>query len=143
MNSIFALVLERSIGGFDAQANESRALARIVEAHPALTPLLDFCATDPVQIALAVGMVHAEEEDGQDDLSEINFGQDEWFEPAAGLAVVRRALGALRSDPRSIAAVLYDPDLRAEDVLADLAAIEQGLLVALQEETRFHFLQQF
>ena len=141
MNSTFALVLERPLAGYDAQANEFHAIARIVEAHPALAPLLDFCATDPAQIALAVGMVYAGEEDGQEDLGEIDFGQDEWFEPAAGLPVVRRALGVLRSDSRSIATVLYDPDLRAEAVIADLSAIEQGLVLALHQETRFHFLQ--
>ncbi len=141
MNTFFALVLEHPIGGIDAQASAGAALARIVEAHPALTSLLDFCAVDPAQIALAVGMVYAGEEDGQDDLNEIDFGPSEWFEPAAGLAVVQRALPALRSDPRSIAAVLYDPALRTEDVLADLEVLEQGLLLALQHETRFHFLQ--
>jgi hypothetical protein len=141
MNARLALVLEHPIGGIDARADTNPALARIVEAHPALAPLLDFCATDPSQIALAVGMVHAGEEDGLDDLSEIDFGQDEWFEPAAGLAAVRRALLAVQSDPRSIAAVLYDPELRAEDVIADLQATERGLMLALQHETRFHFLQ--
>lgn len=141
MNTLFALVLEHPVNGIDTQVNDASALSRIVEAHPALTPLLDFCAVDPTQIALAVGMVYAGEEDGQDDLSEIDFGQDEWFEPSAGLAVVRRARTLIANDPHGIAAVLYDPDLRAEDVLADLEAIEQDLVGALQHETRFHFLQ--
>ncbi len=141
MNSVFALVLEHPQEGINVQARTAPALARLVEAHPALTPLLDFCATDPTQIALAVGMVYAGEEDGAADLADIDFGQEEWFEASAGLAVVRHALQALRRDPRSIAAVVYEPDLRPEEVLADLEAIEQGLLVARQHETRFHFLQ--
>jgi len=141
MTSCFVLVLERPSGGFDVQAHKARALARVVEAHPALVPLLDFCATDPAEIALAVGMVDAGEEGGQDDLAEINFGPSEWFEPAAGLAAVQRARLAIQNDPHSIAAVLYDPALRPEAVVADLAAMEQALASALQQETRFHFLQ--
>jgi len=141
MNSHFLFVLERPPASFPAQAHEFLALARIVEAHPALVPLLDFCAIDPAQIALAVGMVYAWEEDGQNDLAEIDFGQDDWFEPSAGLAVVQRALLAVRSDPASIAQAIYDPGLRAENVTLDLEALEQALLTAQQQETRFHFLQ--
>ncbi len=141
MTPRFLVVWEPPSESTPLPTSEGRALARLVEAHPALMPLLDFCAIDPAQIALAVGMVYAGEEDGQDDLAEINFGLDEWFEPSAGLAVVRRARLAVEGDPRSIASVLYDPELRAQAVLADLAAIEQALASAMQQETRFHFLQ--
>lgn len=141
MTSQFVLVLEHPAAQDLVPHAEGRALARIVEAHAALTPLLDFCATDPAQIALAVGMVSAGEEDGQDDLAEIDFGQDEWFDPAAALIAVQRARQAIDSDPGSVAAVLYDPSLRAGDVAADLAALAHALQVAVQQETRFHFLQ--
>ena len=113
------------------------ALARVAERHPALVPLLDFHSPDPAQIARAVGMVYAYEEDGEDDLDEIDFGLEEWFEPPAGLAVVRQALRAVRDDPGSIPAALYDPGLRPEAVIADLEAIECALTRALQHETRF------
>lgn len=141
MPSSFLVVLEHSNRSADAPQNRGRALARVVEAHPALVPLLDYCATDPAQIALAVGMVYAGEEDGQDDLDEIDLGPSEWFEPSAGLAAVQRARLAIESNPAGIAAVVYDPALYAQDILADLEAIEQVLTAALQQETRFHFLQ--
>lgn len=141
MAAQFVLVLEHPEAQASVPHGEGRALARLVEAHDALAPLLDFCATDPAQIALAVGMVYAGEEDGQDDLHEIDFGQDEWFEPAAGLAAVQRARLVLEQDPRSIAAALYDPSLRPEDITADLQSLAQGLDVAVHHETRFHFLQ--
>ena len=85
------------------------------------------------------GWSRPHEEDGADDLAEIDFGPAEWFEPSAGLAAVRQALAAVRDDPRSVAAAIYDPGLRAEDVIADLEAIEQVLVLAQQRETRFHF----
>jgi hypothetical protein len=110
-----------------------------VEAHPALETLTDFVSVDPVQIALAVGMVYPYEEDGAEDLGEIDFGLPEWHEAALGLAAVRRALDAVRDEPGSIAAAIYDPGLRPEDVIADLEALERALLLAQQHETRFHF----
>ena len=117
------------------------ALARIAEAHPALTPLLDFCVVDPHQIAVEVGMVYPYEEDGLDDLHEIDFGSPEWFEPSAGLPVLARAIAAVRDTPESLAAAIYDPSLSPADVLADLEAIESLLQAARQHETRFHFMQ--
>ena len=133
-------VLEHAAADSAGPPGLGLALARIVEAHPALAPLLDFQTVDPREIALAVGMVSPHEEDGADDLAEIDFGPAEWFEPSAGLAAVRPALRAVRDDPRSLAAALYDPGLRPDDVLADLEAIEQVLVLAQQHETRFHFL---
>lgn len=118
------------------------SLARVAEAHPALAPLLDFACVDPAQIAREVGMVYPYEEDGEDDLSEIDFGPAEWFEPAAGLAAVRQAIHAVRADPPSLARALYDPGLRPEAVLADLEAIAQTLLLAQQRETRFHLVME-
>ena len=115
------------------------ALARVIEAHPALALLLDFYAVDPHQIAVQVGMVYPYEEDGLDDLDDLDFGPDEWFEPVAGLAVLSRAIAAVRDDPRSLAAAIYDPGLRPADVLADLEAISALLEAARQHETRFHF----
>ena len=81
------------------------------------------------------------EEDGLEDLDELDFGPDEWFEPSAGLAVLDRAIAAVRDDPQSLAAAIYDPGLRPADVLADLEAIAAGLEAARQHETRFHFRQ--
>ncbi len=118
------------------------ALARVVEAHPALAPLLDFCAVDPLQIAVEVGMVYPYEEGGLDDLGDIDFGLLEWFEPVAGLAAVERAIAAVRDAPQSLAAAIYDPSLRPADVLADLEAIDALLQAARQHETRFHFVQE-
>jgi hypothetical protein len=130
-------VLEMPTEGFDLR-NTGYALARIVEAHPALEGLMDFYSPDPVQMALEVGMVSIGEEDGIDDLAEIDFGPAEWFEPAVGLAAVREALRVLRADPRSIAAALYEPDIQPQDVIADLEVIEAALLIAQQQEIRFH-----
>lgn len=132
-------VLEHTIGGPTESEKSGIALARIIEAHPALVPLLDFYSADPMEIAVAVGMVSPHEEDGEDDLNEIDFGPEEWFEPSAGLTAVRQALDTLRNDPQSIQRVLYAPDLHPKDVIADLEAIEQALQMALQHETRFHF----
>ena len=118
------------------------ALARVAEAHPVLADLLDFCAVDPHQIAVEVGMVYLYEEGGLDDLDDLKFEPMEWFEPVAGLAAVERALSAVRDEPQSLAAAIYDPGLRPADVLADLEAVKALLQAALQHETRFHFVQQ-
>ena len=136
----FYPVLETQVAGFDGASLPGTSLARVVEAHPVLALLTDFVSVDPVQIALAVGMVYPYEEDGADDLQDIDFGPPEWHEAALGLAAVRRALDAVRDDPGSIAAAIYDPGLRPEDVLADLEAIARALLLAQQHETRFHFI---
>ena len=130
---------ETPIDGPADNPSVGSALARVIEAHPALAPLLDFCAVDPHQIAVEVGMVYPYEEDGLEDLDELDFGPDEWFEPSAGLAVLNRAIAAVRDDPESIAAAIYDPTLRSADVLADLEAIAGLLEAARQHETRFHF----
>ena len=118
------------------------ALARVAEAHPDLAPLLDFCAVDPHAMAVELGMVYPYEEDGADDLSELDFGPSEWFEPVAGLAALERAAAALRANPQSLAAALYAPDLTAAAVLADLEALTTALQMALQHETRFHFREE-
>ena len=121
----------------DGASDAGMALARVVEAHPALAPLMDFHSPDPAQIAREVGMVYPYEEDGEDDLEEIDFGPEEWFEPSIGLAAVRQALDAVRADPGSIAAAIYAPGLRPAAVLADLEVMEQALVYAQQHETRF------
>ncbi len=135
-------VLETPIDGLAADARTGFALARIVEAHSVLAQLLDFCAVDPLQIAVEVGMVYPYEEGGLDDLCDIDFGPLEWFEPVAGLAAVERAIAAVRDAPQSLAAAIYDPSLRPADVLADLEAIDALLQAARQHETRFHFIQE-
>ena len=134
-------VLETSIPDYAADTDTGYALARVVEAHPVLAQLLDFCAVDPHQIAVEVGMVYPYEEGGLDDLSDLDFGPMEWFEPVAGLAVLERATAAVRDHPESLAAAIYDPGLRAADVLADLDTIARILEAARQHETRFHFIQ--
>lgn len=139
MEARFYPVLEQPVAGVESSAIPGTALARVVEAHPVLAALADFISVDPTQIALAVGMVYPYEEDGAEDLQDIDFGPPEWYEAALGLAAVHRALNAVRDEPGSIAAAIYDPGLRPEDVIADLEAIERTLLGAQQHETRFHF----
>lgn len=140
MAARFYPVLEQSPEGFDGVRLPGAALARVVEAHPVLETLMDFVSVDPHQVAVAVGMVYPYEEDGADDLNELVFDAPEWYEAVLGLAAVRRALSAVRAEPGSIAAAIYDPGLRPEDVIADLEAIEGALILAQQYETRFHFM---
>ncbi|MGO8672191.1 MAG: hypothetical protein ACLQVD_12600 [Capsulimonadaceae bacterium] len=113
------------------------ALATLLDFHPELEPLLDFCADDPIDIARAVGMIYPGEEDAEEDLAGIDFGQLEWHEATAGLAAVHHAARALQCDPDSVARVLYDPHLRPADVIADLIALENVLEIAQQHEIRF------
>ncbi|MGI4787430.1 MAG: hypothetical protein ACRYFS_01125 [Janthinobacterium lividum] len=134
-------VFETPIDSLPEASDTGFALARVVEAHPTLALLLDFCAVDPLQIAVEVGMVYPYEEGGLDDLGDIDFGPTEWFEPIAGLPIVERAIAAVHSDPQSIAAAIYDPGLTPAAVLADLEAIADSLRTAQQHETRFHFIQ--
>lgn len=140
MGAKFHIELEHPVENTDVPSASGEALARVIEAHPALSPLLDFAVEDPIQIARAVGLFDPREEDAEEDLNDIDLGPQEWFEPSVGLAVVRRALQALRNDPASIKSAIYDPSLRPEDVLADLDAVEWMLREAQQHETRFHFL---
>jgi len=134
------VALEHTIEGFEEGADRGEALARVIEAHPALTPLLDFESVDPVQTAVAVGMTYAYDADDVADLEEIDLGPGEWFELAAGLAAAYRALAALRADPGSVALAVYDPGLRPEAVIADLEALARTLERARQHETRFHLV---
>ena len=135
-------VLETPITGLPDDVSTGYTLARVAEAHPALVPLLDFCAVDAHALAVEVGMVYPYEEGGLDDLDDLDFGPMEWFEPSAGLLVVERAIAAVRDAPESLAAAIYDPGLRPADVLADLEAIGALLEAAQQQETRFHFVQE-
>lgn len=139
MEAKFYPVWEQPIPEMESDALPGAALARVVEAHPVLAALMDFVSVDPLEIAQAVGMVYPYEEDGAEDLQDIEFNSPDWYEAGMGLAAVRPALNALRTNPHSIAAAIYDPSLRPEDVIADLEAIERALLVAQQHETRFHF----
>ena len=140
MSAHIAVVLEHPVEGADAGTDGGGSLARVIEAHPALMPLLDFESVDPIQTAVAVGMTYAYDADDVDDLEEIDFGPAEWFEPAAGLAAVRRTLAALHLDPGSVASAVYDPGLRPEGVIADLETLARTLETARQHETRFHFV---
>ena len=139
MAATFYPVLEKPAEGFNPAPIPGMALARVVEAHPILETLMDFVSVDPLQVAVEVGMVYPYEEDGADDLNDLVFDPPEWYEAVIGLGAVRRALKAVRDDPPSIAAAIYDPSLRAEDVITDLEGIERALLLAQQHETRFHF----
>jgi hypothetical protein len=132
-------VLEHDLPGLEIGPTVGKSLARVVEAHPALAPLIEFYSADPVEMAHEVGMVYADEEDSDADLYEIDFGPREWFEPSAGLAAVQHALDVLRPDPTSVANAIYDPTLTLDAVIGDLHAIERILEEAQQQETRFHF----
>ena len=132
------LILESPVGGV-FRIGPLSALARIVEAHPALVPLLDFVCPDPIQIALEIGMVSPQEEDDLEELGDIDLGLEEWFEPAAGLAKVAPALRAIEDDLQSIALVLYEPDLQPAQIVADLKTVLHTLGVAQNHEVRFHF----
>lgn len=117
-----------------------RSLAKVIEVHPDLEPLLDFYGPDPIEMAHEIGMVHPLEEDGDDDLTGIDFGPDEWHEASVGVTVVQRALDGLRADPSSIGRYLYDPTLRQEDVVDDLSAILAALEDARDREIRFRLI---
>jgi hypothetical protein len=132
-------VLEHPIEGFNVRTVSGKALARVVELHPALMDLLDFYSADPAEIASELGMISPHDPEDADDLNELDLGPEEWFEPTAGLVTVRQAREALVADPGSLAVTVYDPRLRPADVIADLEAIERVLLQAHQHETRFHF----
>lgn len=139
MSRRLIIVLERPLAAWEADENLGAALARVAEVHPALEPLLDFAPPSPQEIAQQVGMTYAYDPEDLEDLAEIDFGPQEWFEPTVGLAAVQRGLEALRGQPESVAAVLYDPHLRTGDVIADLEQMERCLQMARQEETRFRF----
>ncbi len=138
MISTLRVVLEHPIEKLAASSDECRPLARVLESHPALTPLLDFAAPDPVQIARTLGLLGPH--DDEDELDGIDLGAPEWFEPVAGLPAIRQALRAITAAPESLASVLYDPSLRPADVLADLEFLERTLLLAQQHEPRFRFV---
>jgi len=55
---------------------------------------------------------------------------EEWFEPAEGLATVRGLLAHLRADAGAV--------LDSFRIVRDLAAIEQILTLAAQEQIHFH-----
>lgn len=115
------------------------ALAKIVELHPDVEPLLDFYAADPVEMAYEVGMVSPADDDDVDaDLAEIDFGPKEWHEPTAAIPVVEHAINVLRADPDSIRRLIYDPTLSQLDVIRDLERLLSILIDARDRETRFH-----
>jgi len=134
----FYAVLERPVKGGEIAEKRGVALARVIEWHPELSALLDFYDADPMQIAREVGMLTSHD-NPEEDLEGVDLGGHEWFETQAGLAAVRRALEAVRNDPASIRRAIYEPDIGASDVIADLEAIEGLLEAARQQETRFYF----
>ena len=130
--------IERPGVGEEGSLDCGQCLAELMERLPALGPLRDFECADPRQIARQVGMVYPLEEDGDADLAEIDFGPDDWFEPAAGLSVVRLALNELRTNPGIVADAVYDPRLSAADAVRALEGLQALLVSAQQQETRFH-----
>jgi hypothetical protein len=114
------------------------ALAKVVEIHPDIEPLLDFYSADPLEVAREVGMVYPHEEESDEDLKEVDFGPGEWYEPAAGISAVQHALAALRSDSQSIMRLIYDPTLSQHAVIRDLEGLLRVLETAQDQETRFH-----
>lgn len=136
-NKKFYPVLEHPVEGVELPGREGAALARVIEWQPELSALLDFYDADPAEIAREVGLLTTFDE--PEDLADVDLGGHEWFEAPAGLAAVRRALEFVRKDPASIRRAIYEPDISADDVIADLAAIERTLEQAQQQETRFYF----
>jgi len=130
-------VLEDATAEAARPLNAGAALGKIVDAHPDLEGLLDFVSPDPIAMAHEIGMVHPQEEDADDDLADIDFGAWEWHEASTGIAVVERALSALRSEPSSISRYLYDPALKQADVIADLETMLSILEDARHREVRF------
>jgi len=124
----------------DPMIGRGAALGKVIEIHPDLAPLLDFHSPDPIEMAYEIGMVHASEEDPDDDLAEIDFGEGEWFEASTGLAVVERALTVLRADAASVSRYLYDPTLSQDDVIADLDRIRVVLEDGRDREVRFRLI---
>jgi hypothetical protein len=137
-NRRFYPVLERPVKGGEIADARGAALARVIEWHPELSALLDFYDADPQQIAREVGMLTAYD-DPEEDLEGVDLGGHEWFEAQAGLVAVRKALEAVRNDPASIRRAIYEPDIGAADIIADLESIESLLESARQQETRFYF----
>lgn len=137
VNKRFYPVLEHPIEGAELTGDQGKALARVIEWQPELSALLDFYDADPMEIAREVGMLTPLDDPG--DIADIDLGGHEWFEPQAGLAAVRRAIEFVKSDPGSIRRAIYEPDITADDIIADLVAVERILEAAHQMETRFYF----
>ena len=141
MPSRIVPVFESPLPEAEIPEGSGSALARIADYHPDIPALMDFCHADPLEIARQVGMTSLTDEYDEEDLAEIDFGLGEWYEPQAGLVAVQHALNAIRASPDSIRRAVYDPGLRAEDVITDLEQLEKSLLIAQQHEIRFRFIE--
>ena len=123
------VTLQRELPGVDPSAVDGKALIhaqhqlRVIAERLGLTPLLAFLATNPAELGWFLQREGLDPED-------YPLPEEEWFDPANGLATVRGLLADLRRDPRGIN--------WAEQVVRDLEALAVILDAAAREQVPFH-----
>ncbi|MBV9851538.1 MAG: hypothetical protein JO250_17865 [Armatimonadetes bacterium] len=144
-------VLEHEVAGYDATAVVGKAFAHAVYNWPipALVALGDFFSVSPEEVASLAGYYLPGDEDAEEGEGgaagrkpappDFQPPAEAWYEPTAGLNAVREALRALREAPASVTAGLNTRKNRVEWVISDLEAVERVLLLAQEQEVRFHF----
>ena len=127
MGISFNIAFEKEVPPYGKLGGDHMALGaggehldRVATAR-GLPTLGQFVGVDPGAAAEMFGV----------DPEELGLPPLQWFEPAAGLAVVRALAGLLRDDPKAV------PDGAA--IRDDLEQIQQELTAAEPRKVRFHF----
>lgn len=131
-------VFEREVDGYDVCSVNGKPLARAIDKHPALEALMQFYSISPIEVAGWMGLLDDWDGEGEPDLSAHDLPSEEWYELAAGLAAVHRAVVALQDDTPETAALRDAPGTGPDWIVHDLRAIEAALQNALRQEVRFH-----
>lgn len=144
MSGGFYPTFEHEVAGSDAFIVNGKALAHAVYNWdvPALAALAGYFSISPYEAAAMAGFRLPNDPDPDPELEPIppdavRPPAEAWYEPEAGLSAVRAALQALCDQ-----AILTEIDTavyKVEWVVQELEAAELELLLAQQQQVRFHF----
>ena len=127
MGMSFTVAFNKKVKPFDEIGADHMALGSAMDRldkaakKNRLPTLGEFHSVDPEEAAAMLDM----------DTEELGLPPLQWFEPAKGLAVVRKLMGLLRENPKVIP--------KSTEVLSDLEGVEQELLAASKQKAKFHF----
>lgn len=137
--SVYA-VLSKEVPGFDVTSTPGKALAAVLfEEGSFLTPLMRFSSDDEKYLTDFIA-----DQTGQDP-SEIEVPPEEWFDPEEGLQVLRPLLEQVRVEAHpAVGAFANWEDAEFTGALADdLASLEAALVLAQDQQARFHLAVDF
>lgn len=135
MGAALYIALEKEVPGVDATSMRGNVLATAwdhldaIASENGLLPLEAFMSADPDEAAEFL-----EDHGGA---SDFDIPDEQWFDPADGLATVRGLLKLIRGDPSLM------EGYPIADVTEDLESAARVLALADERKVRFHFAVDF